>query len=328
MLGKPTPKCLLLRSTCKKKKYVLASGPRFSTKCVSPDTLVWTEGGPVPISHMGAASVDGSVPISTRVVSMSKAGDKIQSAEAKYFYNSGEKAAKKITTANGYEVVCSLKHPIWCESDGDIRFRTSSEISSLLDDGKDVWFPMMRGCDLWPSVYKTIEYDWFEGKDRRKFEASNRINAADNGQTVLGLARDSKSAPPTIKKWRSTPFVPKHSKIVLDEEIAYLLGLFIGDGCYSPPVFKLYSCYIATADSEIASFVSDVINRRFSGKVSKRGGYNYAVKSASFRELLRQTGMAPRYSYEKTVPQIIFGSPKSVIAAFIRGLFDTDGMVC
>lgn len=35
MLGNPTPKCLLLRSTCKKKKYVLASGPRYCTKTVS-----------------------------------------------------------------------------------------------------------------------------------------------------------------------------------------------------------------------------------------------------------------------------------------------------
>lgn len=310
---------------------VLLNGPRWASKCVAPDTLVWTADGLRSIGSMGSSGEDLFCDINLEVLSMREGGF-VGSAMATQFYNSGTKKALSISTDRGYSLLCSFNHPIWTECDGEIKYRTGEEIRSLTNNGKHVWAPLMREHPGdWAAEYQTCTFSWFRNHEARMFEASERVKKAKKAgaKTMAEFIVSAKAGFATIRKWLHTPKKKNVTSIKIDEEIGYLMGLMIGDGCCSKSSNTSRSVGFSSVDIEIYGALTNTIQSRFPfSHVRHVTGCDFRIESVPFREFLSVVGMADKYSYEKTIPPIILQSPKRVLIAFLQGLFDTDGTVC
>ncbi|MFB5266436.1 LAGLIDADG family homing endonuclease [Paenibacillus enshidis] len=121
----------------------------------------------------------------------------------------------------------------------------------------------------------------------------------------------------------------------LDEQLAYLLGYFYGDGYVhwgrkvnweAPKAIKL-----ATADDrpEIRQCLIEILRELFNIEpvVEKGDGacQNVALYSRIAVDWLEQNQILKARSAEIRVPEPIFRSPASVMGAFVAGYFDADG---
>lgn len=116
--------------------------------------------------------------------------------------------------------------------------------------------------------------------------------------------------------------VPK----MLDERLAALLGYLVGDGHISTVKRTIG---LTTGDEEQADTFAMLVRDLFGLEVHKRWDPNrwrLSFSSLDAQDFLvhlgLKTGVAAR---EKTVPNVILRSPKTVVAAFLRALYDCDG---
>jgi stage V sporulation protein R len=116
--------------------------------------------------------------------------------------------------------------------------------------------------------------------------------------------------------------LPEH----LDEEFAYLLGYFVGDGNFTKSGIGF-----TTGDAEIVERLTSLLrswgcNPRVKYDLQNNSArWRIAVHSRTLRELLIATGLSPeRKARQKIVPPIVLQSPREVVAAFLRGYFDAD----
>ncbi len=109
---------------------------------------------------------------------------------------------------------------------------------------------------------------------------------------------------------------------ILTKEYAYLLGLSIGDGlCTDRGSIKICVC-----EKEMQDIVQKIY-QQISGKIGKIYGHWAYLGGVELRAYLGHLGLTNAKSYEKTIPKAIFNASKENCAAFLRGLFDTDGSV-
>ena len=116
--------------------------------------------------------------------------------------------------------------------------------------------------------------------------------------------------------------LPEH----LDEEFAYLLGYFVGDGNFTKSGIGF-----TTGDAEIVERLTGLLrgwgcNPRVKYDLqNNRARWRIAIHSRTLRELLIAIGLSPeRKARQKVAPPIVMQSPREVIAAFLRGYFDAD----
>ena len=108
----------------------------------------------------------------------------------------------------------------------------------------------------------------------------------------------------------------------LNKDYAYLLGLLVGDGdCTDEGSIKVCIC-----DQEMKKIVPALF-KKLVGDTGRIYGHWAYLGGVEFRAFLKHLGLSYARSFEKTVPRTIFNSSREVCAAFLRGLFDTDGCV-
>ncbi len=106
----------------------------------------------------------------------------------------------------------------------------------------------------------------------------------------------------------------------LTEDYAYLLGLLTGDGnCKFKDGISICVC-----EEEMKGNVQNLYARLF-GSQGKIFGHWAFFGGLELRAYLERLGLGKWRSWEKRVPKAVFGASKTIIAAFLRGLFDTDG---
>ncbi len=122
----------------------------------------------------------------------------------------------------------------------------------------------------------------------------------------------------------------------LDEEWAEFLGFYMGDGCFYGKSGCL-SIVFDNKDKNSLEKVYEFMHQKF-GNVSitnKEGcksvhssNKNY-IKLMKSLDLIEKTSSDIHWHWKRKVhiPDYIVKSPKSVVAAFLRGLFDSDGHV-
>jgi stage V sporulation protein R len=113
---------------------------------------------------------------------------------------------------------------------------------------------------------------------------------------------------------------------VVDERLAAFLGYLIGDGHISA-VKRVIG--LTTGDQEQAETFAGLVRDLFGLEPRiKRDGNRLRVlfSSADLRDFLLHLGLeAGPCARRKTIPECILRSPKAVVAAFLRALYDCDG---
>lgn len=135
---------------------------------------------------------------------------------------------------------------------------------------------------------------------------------------------------------------PIHHGVSIGEEVALLLGLFMGDGFFhvkganktllsGTGVLEIVVC---NEDQELIDILSQLIQKIFGINVNihpRKGCTGVRASSPILYEFFRNLGLL-RVNGSKTlrnvhVPEFIFRSPKKIIALFLAGLFEADGCV-
>lgn len=107
----------------------------------------------------------------------------------------------------------------------------------------------------------------------------------------------------------------------LTEEMALILGYLVGDGTMTQDNFIVFT----TKDMDILHNYKTFIENEIKLDVRQRSDIDFVVNGQYFREYLNQLGLKKVNAFEKEIPEIIMESPKNIVSAFVKGLFDTDG---
>ncbi len=107
----------------------------------------------------------------------------------------------------------------------------------------------------------------------------------------------------------------------LDADLAYFMGLVIGDGCMTRRGWVLFSA----RDPELRDHFTRTA-ARFGLSVITHG-QDLRINSTQLHALLLHLGLSSLKAHEKTVPDSILRAPREQQIAFLQGLFDTDGTV-
>ena len=113
----------------------------------------------------------------------------------------------------------------------------------------------------------------------------------------------------------------------LNEELAWFLGYFVGDGNLTKSGIGL-----TTGDGELVERLTETIRKLFGvhalSKLDESGGHKrwrVIVHARELWRLLEAVGInLDDRARDKKIPSLILRSPKSVVSAFLRGYFDAD----
>ncbi len=126
-------------------------------------------------------------------------------------------------------------------------------------------------------------------------------------------------APPTVEGLR-TP-------ATTNEDLLWLLGLFIGDGnTQSSGRTHRMQIAIPATDVELRAEVIAVVDRLFGLRAIEADEFRLVVNSKKLVEWLWSIGLAGQ-SRSKRVPEWVFGLPAAERLAFLGGWVDADGYV-
>jgi S-adenosylmethionine synthetase len=166
-------------------------------------------------------------------------------------------------------------------------------------------------------IEETGNYQWkrLDALKKGDYVAIQRKNRLFGGD--VDVSRFSYSYRSGTRRHKEISF-PK----VLTEDYAYLMGLLIGDSyCKRYDVIQ-----VCVPDPEMKKVVQGLSLRLF-GTKGKIFGHWWIMSGVELRAFLEYLGVDFSLAPEKDVPPTIFRAPRNVVAAFLRGLFDTDGRV-
>jgi stage V sporulation protein R len=113
---------------------------------------------------------------------------------------------------------------------------------------------------------------------------------------------------------------------VLDEKLSSFLGYLVGDGHISVAKRTLG---VTTGDEEQADAVVGLVNDLFGIRPRRKwdeGRWRICFSSRNVEEFLKSLGLPTGVCARvKNVPDAVLRSPKSVVAAFLRSYYDSDG---
>ncbi|WP_376790572.1 adenosylcobalamin-dependent ribonucleoside-diphosphate reductase [Thermoflexus sp.] len=134
-----------------------------------------------------------------------------------------------------------------------------------------------------------------------------------------------------VEKEHGDPVMPRLPP-VLDEEFAFFLGYLTGDGFVAHGEND-HRIGVAVADhSYLIEEMPRLMERLFGVQVHiqrkpGKGSTLFIIDNRAVKEFLRMNGLGKGRSVEASVPRLIRLSPPSVVAAYLRGLFEADGRV-
>lgn len=196
------------------------------------------------------------------------------------------------------------------------------------------------------NVYKTVIQQWEEKTDN----VMPRVHGFLQYLAALGL---NTSVPETIFKKsylyvpltlmknlppRSKVYLSNHSDVVktkftLDEDLAYLLGWFIGDGCAgfiqgSPNRFIIS---LGKDKKRYYRELKRVIERVLGVSPGLDARTDFSTDlyfhSFSFKMLLRELHLLGKKAHQKFVPNVLYNAKPEIQKSFLRGFLESDGSI-
>ncbi len=214
---------------------------------------------------------------------------------ASKWFDSGEHETIKITTNKGYSLTGSKNHPLLTLSKDSI--------------GKPIF--------VWKAFESLKEGD-IAVIDRREdtFWPEREVNLSNYWPKKLNGHQHIKVLPESLSR-----------------NLAFILGALVSEGSVSQN--KLEFCntdlkFIEEFEKKWKIIFPDSILHRFKklpSSYGKREYYRLECHSRYTLEFLRNIGLLPLKSAKKTVPKLLFKSPKNVFSEFLKSYFEGDGSV-
>ncbi|PSQ16793.1 SpoVR family protein [Halobacteriales archaeon QS_8_69_26] len=278
--------------------------------CVDPETPVFTTDGLVPMEEV----VEKHVPVS-------------DGEETRQVYDSNVIAGHDtitVETRRGFELTGSNNHRVRRPDGSWVRL-------DELGVGDEI--EISGGNGTWPEEYAEVEW--------RNPEHATLHDVADEAGvsvwTVIryretGRAREADAIEAALSDYedhdRSTPLrdaiaVPER----VTEEFGRFLGLLVGDGHISATSGQVgFTTASRRRAEEFAGLASELfgVDPTIEEQGSRWRVYAYSQNLVAL--LTEGLGLPDGGSAaEKVVPDHVLRSPKTVVAEFVRGLFDADG---
>ena len=102
-------------------------------------------------------------------------------------------------------------------------------------------------------------------------------------------------------------------KNTISKELAFMLGVWIGDGWFNKCLF------IANANKVLLSKIEKCVER-----ISHKERYDYRIVDQTLKDLLIKENLINKKCYEKFVPEFMFREGDNILH-FLNGLYSTDG---
>jgi len=110
----------------------------------------------------------------------------------------------------------------------------------------------------------------------------------------------------------------------LSPQLAYWLGLLVGDGTLTYPYAITFSNKDPYLIEEFCRLSEELFGYR---PCRKANGKDFVITSLQIRRWLAQIGLDYTTAAQKHVPECVLRAPRECVVAFLQGLFDTDGYV-
>jgi stage V sporulation protein R len=232
-----------------------------------------------------------------------------------------------ITTRRGLKLGGSLTHQVMLP-DGSWKRLDEVAVGDRLRTG--------RGSDLWATQPVAIDWRPAERLTLAAIERTHKVAARTLLKCLAGkpvrrqeellpvLARYSaeRSSLSVMHNGREQIQVPR----IVDEDLAAFLGYLVGDGHISA-VKRVIG--LTTGDEPQADHFAELAERLFGLTARKKWDatkWRVLLSSRTLQDLLTHLGLETGFAARrKTVPDCILRSPRPVVAAFLRALYDCDG---
>ena len=333
--------------------HILLFGPPGTGKCINEESLILTSKGLVEFSDLipSEMKAESSLPFHSTVYGINgleKTSD---------IYYSGNVKTLKLKTSSGFSLEGTPHHPVLTASIEGLVWKTLAQLD------KNDFVAVGRGLDVWNNEIQTTEWLSATADERRLRTESVVTQIYESLAEKLGrnpavcelLDAYSNTFDLNYKHFQigtvahrlNLPFADarklgeKRQKfetkfpvkpivkqtIRLDKDLAYLLGVLIGDGNIEKG--SQFPAFVITCEEkEIQAELQKISNQHFGRipKMSKSGAKAAKLRfSQSIGQVALDFGVKAVNAAEKTIPKSILQSPREVVAGFLQGLFDADG---
>lgn len=168
-----------------------------------------------------------------------------------------------------------------------------------------------NGMDLYFESLENIK------KHPERYEVVIPTNYFNNSNTYVPLKENKQWLVYSNNKQR----LPK----ILNEQLAYYIGIILGDGH-----IEANSIIVTTADEAIVESMESFYNSLDFKYTTKKRNKHYEIRinNKRFLKFLLINGLLTEdLSYNKIMPKTVSNSPKSVLISLLAGLFDTDASI-
>ena len=332
--------------------HVLLSGPPGLGKCITPDSLVLTAEGWVPFADLipGAMEPGTSRPLHVQVYGVGGL------EPTSHIYYSGRVPTRRVTTRAGFTLEGTPHHPVLVATAEGPRWKRLEElvVGDHVAIGRGLSVPGTRAEAAWSpasntdrrrrseSLVRHLHAELRTGLGRppaaielRKayaFATGTGSNTPLPQQTAYRLGLSLADGRQVATESRPEAFVSQaaphlRKTVPLDADLAYLLGVIVGDGHVEAgntgPAIAI-TCEEAEMQAEIQR-----ISQAHFGRTPRVCTYQSRAAtlrfSRSIGELCLSFGLTVAGAAEKRIPKAVLRSPHAVVAGFLQGLFDADG---
>ncbi len=191
------------------------------------------------------------------------------------------------------------------------------------------------GAGLWAREY--VSLDWHSSKRLTLQDIASHVNV--DVETVIRYrngvrGRHAAALQPLVASYEAQKLMSNKARrrtIIripqyVSDELGAFLGYLIGDGHISAIKRTIG---LTTGDDEQATCFADLVNSLFGLPVQRRWDPNrwrISFSSLDIQDFLEYLGLPTgKSAHHKDIPDVILRSPKTVVAAFLRALYDCDG---
>jgi len=337
--------------------YTSGKGTTGVGLCVAPESLIFTEERAFKIGDFVEKNLGKPIeykrgvyvsklkkPIRIQTINPTKISSKV--SDKVWKLKAPEKLVK-ITTQTGKELILTPETKVLSLEDGKLKWREAKRLEEddhvattrrleykgqnlltfeLIKDMDDV---VVHGAES--LVKKLIKRLKKEKGTKKIVQELGFDEPPTNLRMILKLAKKANYSLEKLydkvqgfSQYHERPIkLPKY----LDEKFLYFAGLMAGDGNIGVTTDRVYSIRFSNSNKELREKFKSLVNELF-GIEPKESVPSLSFNSKIIAHILTRLGILKTSKSNKSnISEILLSLPNKELAAFIRGLFDSSGII-